>query len=194
MVFISLPCFASSSAYLQLLAHLSHFKTMQGSFTQVTYGKNNRMIQKSTGKFWLKRPLQFRWETVKPSKQIVITNGNQLWIYDVLLEQATEQKLPKDQMSPARLLSGDAAHVLKRFSITEPVEGRFILKPKKQNQNFKQVVLQFKKSHLFSISIQNSLLQTNVFQFSGLRMNQPIDSSLFYFKPPKGVSVMRAGS
>lgn len=181
----------SASVRQNLSVLLGHFSSLQGQFKQTTYGKNKRVLQKSAGRFWLKRPLQFRWETVTPSHQIVITNGDQLWIYDVLLQQATEQKLPKTAMSPARLLSGDTKDVLSHFKISQLSTGRFKLTPTQINQNFKQVVLQFNGRKLMQIDIQNSLLQTNVFQFSHLKFNQVVKPSLFRFVAPKNVEVIK---
>ncbi|MFK3617120.1 outer membrane lipoprotein chaperone LolA, partial [Coxiella burnetii] len=98
---------AQSDATTQLSQLLSNFRTYQAKFNQITFDGQDRVIQQSHGRVMIMRPGRFRWETDSPTKQIIITNGKTLWVYDVDLSQATQQPLAqKTNINPASLLSG----------------------------------------------------------------------------------------
>ena len=97
------------SSAVQLTRLLNQFTTLKANFTQKTVDINNQVLQKSNGNVMLQRPGHFRWETLAPSHQIVTTNGNTLWVYDVDLKQATKESLKHIPVNPAKLLSGHVA-------------------------------------------------------------------------------------
>ena len=184
----------ANTAAVELSQLLGAYKTYQASFKQVTYmGKRGRS-QKSSGRVMMMRPGKFRWETNSPTKQIVIANGNTLWIYDVELQQATREKLTSQGgVNPAALLTGDVSTLMKNFSVKKikrKTAGWFQLTPKSSNNSFTLVQMQFSKGCLVSIWVKNNLGQTTRFHFYHIRLNAPLSSKLFIFKPPPGVDVL----
>lgn len=195
-------CFLSSciyantqaSAAMQLSRLLNTFTTFQAQFTQETRDANQQLLQKSRGTVQLMRPGNFRWETQKPSHQIVITNGKTLWIYDVDLQEVSVQSVDKGPMTPAQLLSTHVNALLKKFIVREiPTKNAqvFHLIPKKLNQQFRSVSIAFVSDKLHSMQIQNNLAQTTEFVFSHSVVNAHLSSTLFNFKAPKGVDVLQ---
>ena len=49
-------------------------------------------MQQSEGEFYLNRPGKFRWDYRAPYEQIIVSDGQRIWIYDVDLQQVTVQK------------------------------------------------------------------------------------------------------
>ena len=43
----------------------------------------------------LERPGRFRWQTKEPMEQLVVADGQKMWVYDVDLEQVTVKKQEK---------------------------------------------------------------------------------------------------
>lgn len=180
---------------LQLTQLLNHFSTIKAQFKQEATDAQHQVLQKSSGSMMLMRPGRFRWETEKPMHQIVITDGNTLWIYDADLMQATKQSIRNAPINPAKLLSGDIADLFKQFDVSiishRADQLVFKLIPKKPNQAFHAVNIIFKHHHLYGMEIQNNLAQVNSFVFSHVVMNKRLSLSLFRFSAPAGVDVMQ---
>ena len=195
MLFFSISVFAStqSIAAEKLSELLNGFTTFQANFTQVTQDGQLEVLQKSSGNMMLMRPGYFRWETQHPDHQIVITNGNTLWIYDVDLQQATKQSIKNTPMNPAKLLSGKVDLLLKQFSVTMIPHSKilvFQLTPKNPKQQFRSIAIAFKHDKLYRIQIRTNLEQTSTFTFSHIKMNKKLSPALFEFKAPSSVDVL----
>lgn len=193
---LSLPVMALASdqaAANQLSQLLKSYKTYQADFKQVTYSSRNQISQKSSGKLMMLRPGKFRWETNNPTKQIIIANGDTLWVYDIDLQQATKQKINnKNNTNPASLLTGNVSQLLKEFDITKlpGSQNRFQLKSLNPKNSFQSVEMTFSKNRLTQINVINNLGQKSDFTFSNIRLNKTLNPKLFEFKPPKGVDVL----
>jgi outer membrane lipoprotein-sorting protein len=81
-------------------SYFSGIRTLQGSFLQ-TSSDNRRM----KGKFYLARPGRFRFDYARPSRQIVISDGQYLAVED--LDLHTEDRVELDQTPFRLLLSSD---------------------------------------------------------------------------------------
>lgn len=188
--------FAQLSPAQQLATLLNRYTTFEASFQQTTYDENGQKLQSSEGQVWLARPGKFRWSAQKPNRQIVVANGEQLWIYDVDLAQVTVRKVnANNDTNPAALLSQNAKKVLTRFRVSIQPNSRgeqwFQLVPKRSPSGFKMVWLYFNKGYLTEMRLKNNLGQTSVFRFGEIKLNRRITSSTFQFRAPKGVDVLR---
>lgn len=183
-----------STQALQLAHLLDSMHSLEANFSEVTIDSNQVLLQKSEGEVMLKRPGKFRWETKNPTHQIVLTNGNTLWVYDVDLAQVTRQSLNNLPTNPAQFLSGDVDTLLKKFSVRIIPHKQilvFQLIPKQKNKQFTSVVFSFQHDELHSMQIETTLNQVSTFTFSNIKMNPSLPDSLFNFKAPKGVDVLR---
>lgn len=186
---------ATPDAPARLDQLLKHTNTFQAHFSQVTISQNNRILSQSEGTMHFRRPNQFRWETTKPSHQIVIKNNQWLWVYDVDLKQATKEKVSEDRLTPASVLLGDTAELLKNFTVTMGKSGKreqFLLIAKNKETNFREVMIYFVDDLLTGLSVINPLGQKNRFSFSEVKKNVPLDSALFTFKTPQGVDLLQS--
>ena len=107
-----------------LQAKLNAIRTMGASFTQVVKAQR-RQVSQSSGTMALSRPGRFRWQTVNPMAQLVIADGQHLWIYDVDLEQVTVKKQDNG-------LGGTAALFLTNYGDT--VTRDFVVSTHKEGQ------------------------------------------------------------
>src|SRR5580704_14348669 len=97
--------FSQTSAEL-LQTKLNAIRSMTANFNQVVKAKN-REVSRSSGIMALERPGRFRWQTKSPMEQLVVADGQKMWIYDVDLEQVTVKKQGKGLGGTAALfLSG----------------------------------------------------------------------------------------
>lgn len=187
---------AKANASNELSQLLANFQSMTANFKQVVYDQNETPLQTSTGDMALKRPGQFRWEVKDPIPQLLLTNGNDFWIYDIDLEQATQQDAEAgNNSSPASLLSGSVQSIEKRFEVTHinrPGNERwFKLVPKDNSDMFQWIELGFHNSKLSTMRLNDQLGTLSTFGFSHVQINPSLSTNLFTFKAPKGVEVIR---
>ncbi|MDP1574125.1 MAG: outer membrane lipoprotein chaperone LolA [Coxiellaceae bacterium] len=196
LLLFSTPLFPAtqSTAANQLAKLLNNFTTLAANFSEVTADDSQRVLQKSKGVMMLMKPNYFRFETEKPTHQIVITDGKVLWVYDVDLKQATRQEIQNLPINPAKILSGDVNNFLQKFNVQlMPHQNRLVFQliPKKQSQAFRSVVLVFRHQELESMQVTASLGQVSTFNFSHLVMNPRLSRAIFHFSPPTGVDILK---
>ena len=75
-------------------------------------------------------------------------------------------------------------------SVGNSVGNGFVLTPKNAQSHFSRLSLKFDGAVLNSMMLTDSLAQTTTFSFRNVRINQPIDNSIFEFSPPDGVDII----
>src|SRR5882762_10507420 len=94
-------------------------QSARADFEQKVYDRNRKLVQESKGSFVFLRPGRFRWEYAKPVDQLIVGDGQRVWIYDRDLNQVTVRRLSKALGStPAALLAG-SSDVVKAFELSE---------------------------------------------------------------------------
>ena len=73
---------ASAATIDRLRAFVRDTQTARTQFTQTNVDKNGRVTQSANGEFLLERPGKFRWSVAKPYKQLLVGDGQRVWIYD----------------------------------------------------------------------------------------------------------------
>lgn len=178
-----------------LRAFLAETVTLEARFSQVLLEADSERAQVSEGSFYLHRPQRFRWDYASPAPQLVVADGEHLWLYDPDLEQATVRRLDDGLSStPAMLLSGDGTlEDSFRLGAAYREDGLdwVELAPVSEAADFAGVRVGFKQGLLASMELMDALGQTTVIRFSDVRVNPPLDAQLFQFNPPDGVDVIR---
>ncbi|STZ14938.1 Outer-membrane lipoprotein carrier protein precursor [Moraxella caviae] len=170
---------------------LSNTKSMSANFSQTT--KAGGKTTKFSGSMAVARPNQFRWESKSPAEQLIVANGNTLWIYDKDLAQATKQSVSNQVGdTPALLLSGDPKQIERNFNISQPDAGKnyYVLTPKSSNAAFKNLSISFNGGKPVMMVLNDNIGQTTSIRFSGIEMNKKISASKFSFTPPAGTDVI----
>ncbi len=193
---IVFPCiiFASSPAQ-ELIELLSSFHSLQANFVQSVVNDKPDVTQQLSGQVFLQRPNLFRWEIQKPSQQLIIADGINIWVYDADLQQATKRKIDYRQSNnPAMLLSGSLKDLPKNFIITKlsklPKGEWFELKPRTGNTMFQKMRVQFVNRKLSTMYVTDNLGQRTKLVFTNVRINPKLKPVLFKFKPSPNVDVV----
>ena len=98
-------------------------RSARAVFTQTVADSSGQVSQQSNGTVQFQRPGKFRWTYSKPYEQLIVGDGEKLWIYDKDLNQVTQRKLDKALgSSPAALLAG--ADDIKSISDSAPALGK----------------------------------------------------------------------
>lgn len=191
---LSSLAWADDSALNDFLARLDQLQNLQTEFTQTTRDARGNSLQKLEGQMIVAKPGKMRWQTKPPYEQLVISDGQSVWIYDVDLEQVTirpmEQRIAE---TPALLLSGDTKEISKNFTLEESKNGsitRFSLFPKDKSQLFEKIEFQYAENSLESMRILDAAGQATDIFFNDVSENQKLDDQLFKFTVPEGVDVI----
>lgn len=188
--------YASDAGEL-LLQNLSGFKTLSADFTQTIISSDGTELQKSMGKVWISRPGRFRWETLKPTRQLLMAKTDHVWIYDPDLQQVIIRKLQSSvSQTPVLLLTHSQVYLNENFKIQTLPDSvmkisRFQLVPRQADESFSKIILTFQENHLMSMMLFNSLGQKTQIDFKNVKTDVPVEDSLFDFKIPSGVDVVK---
>jgi outer membrane lipoprotein carrier protein len=183
----------SETAEQVLQVKLNAIRTMTASFKQVVKAKA-RTVSRSSGTMALERPGRFRWQTKEPMAQLMVADGQRIWVYDTDLEQVTVKKQEKGLGGTAALfLSGYNDTVTRDFTVTQMASGdniTFSLNSKSPKASFQRIKLTFHQNFLTNLELFDQLGQVTLVQLSQTKLNPKLGVGLFKFKPPKGVDVV----
>jgi outer membrane lipoprotein carrier protein len=190
-----LPLLAlADDAREQLAESLRAIETMSANFSQEVRS-DGQVVQRSRGEMAILRPGKFRWDTRKPNRQLLVTDGRQLWIYDEDLEQV-QVKPMRGQLgqTPALFLSGYDQSALNDYQVQiTKRQGQTVhyqLIPKDNDATFAQITMIFRGDKLTSMQLGDRLGQITDLTFSKIKLNQALPPRLFQFKAPAGVDVI----
>jgi outer membrane lipoprotein carrier protein len=190
--------FLSCSAYADGVSSLREFykntDSMRAKFHQVVNDNKNRKIQEVEGSMQLQRPNKFRWDYNKPYEQQIVSDGKQVFLYDVDLQQVTMRDLSKAiGSSPAAMLAGGDA-VEKSFTLKNAVRKDgltwVLALPKDKDSGFDRVLLGFKGEKLRKMEMYDSFNHATLITFDDVERNPTLNLETFLFTPPKGVDVV----
>lgn len=177
-----------------LKAFVSEVRSARTEFVQSVADPHGRRTTESTGAFLFSRPGKFRWIYLKPFEQLIVGDGEKVWVYDKDLEQVTVKKLG-DALgnSPAALLAGDndvdRAYTLK----PQPAKGGLEwleAVPKDPDSTFEKMRLGFRKSNPETIELHDRLGQITTIRFTKFVRNPKLAADTFRFTPPAGADVV----
>ncbi|MFA5170983.1 MAG: outer membrane lipoprotein chaperone LolA [Sulfuriferula sp.] len=191
---IALPVTSFATGISELKSFIAQTKTAQAHFNQVVLDKAGNAKQQTQGTMAFSRPGKFRWSYDKPYEQLIVGDGNKIYLYDVDLAQVTIKKL--DQAlgsSPAALLAGNN-EIEKFYTLSEAGthDGLTWLTatPKDKDSSFSQIQMGFSHSNLMEMRIRDNFGLTTQLKLSQLVRNPKLPASTFSFTPPAGVDVI----
>ena len=173
---------------------LSQTQTISGTFSQLTLDSTGTQLQEASGQMVLQRPGLFRWHTDPPLEQLLVSNGEKVWLYDPDLLQVTVQKMDQRLThTPALLLSGDVSQISENFTITYKEGGPvidFILTPTAKDTLFDTLRLSFRNGVINDMQLLDAVGQRTNILFMGVKINEDIAANEFVFEAPAGVDVI----
>jgi len=198
---VLLACFSTTAAFAQPAAgrgQLDRFaeglQSLTADFEQRVIGRDGTVEDQSEGKLWLSQPQFIRWEYGGDYPELVVADGQQIWIYDEILEQVTVK--PQSEFaadSPLSLLT-DIGRLDDQFEVREAgdVDGMFLLelRPRQAETEFERVLLGLQADELRMMTMEDAFGLRTEIRFSALQRNTTLEADLFRFTPPEGVDVI----
>ncbi len=191
---LSAPLVAHTGAVDKLRAFVKETRSVKADFSQTVYDKGTKVLSESSGSLRMFRPGKFRWEYVRPFSQLIVGDGQKLWLWDPDLNQATVKA--QDEAlgsSPAALLAG-----------SDTLEQSFKLKeagnkgglewleatPKNADVSFERIRMGFNAKTLDTMELNDNFGQRTVIRFRNITSNSDFPSEIFRFMPPAGADVI----
>lgn len=178
----------------KLKAFVAQTQSARASFSQQVLDKSGKTVQASSGRVAFFRPGKFRWEYLKPYEQVIVGDGERLWVFDKDLNQVTEKKLEGALgSSPAALLAGsNEIEEYYNLDATGPKGGLDWLQafPKNSDTMFQKVRMGFKGNTLETMELYDHLGQVTIIRFSKIERNPKLAPDTFRFTPPAGADVI----
>jgi chaperone LolA len=178
----------------KLKAFAAQTQSARASFTQTVRDKDGATVQTASGKLVFARPGKFRWEYEKPYQQIIVGDGQKLWVYDKDLNQVTVKKMEGALgSSPAALLAG--SNDIEKYYNLDAKGAKGGLDwleayPRDEDSMFSKVRMGFKGNMLDTMELYDQMGQVTVIRFGKLQRNPKLAANLFTFTPPTGADVI----
>lgn len=191
---VAMPSHAQGSSKERFQNFLRTTQAATADFEQKVYDKNRKLVQESSGKFSFLRPGRFRWSYATPYTQLIVGDGERVWIYDKDLNQVTVRRIAKALGStPAALLAG-ASDMDKAFDFSDAGERDGLAwleaKPREREAGFEKIRLGLSVGGIDAMELTDHFGQTTVLRFSKVQRNPQLDPETFRFTPPKGADVL----
>jgi len=174
-----------------------YLKSFTSEFEQTVYDAQSQPLQSSTGSAALKRPGKFTWHYKKPNEQQIVSDGEQVWIYDLELEQVTVSALgDRAAGTPLALLMGESP-LEEEFEIKALGEKDAIswyeLIPLSKENDFETIYLGLNAKGLAVMELRDNFGQATQIKFIDFKLNVPLKDAQFEFSPPVGIDIIGEG-
>ena len=207
-IFITLFSIFSSPYFLQAITleqvqeRYLEMQSFQGNFQQTTIIESEARRASASGMIAYQRPGKMRWEYQEPDPQLLVTDGNTLWLYDHLLENVTIQELAvvTDGTALAFLLGAgeltdDFTQRRMQKSLLDPDKSWKVLElvpnQEKSAIEFLQLGVDSESGNLEALLFKDNSGSVRIIEFEALSYNVGFSEGFFSFEIPPGMEVIR---
>jgi len=197
LITASLLTVAAASVQADAVGTLRDFvqnvKSGHASFTQTVTSPDGAKKKTSSGTFDFARPNRFRFAYAKPYEQLIVSDGQKVWIHDADLNQVTVRKFSQALgATPAAVLAGGSLEKDFDLAALPAKDGLEWAEatPKAKDGAFQSVRIGFKGRDLAAVEITDSFGQRSLLQFTQFAPNTPVVAETFKFVVPKGADVI----
>ena len=189
----SIPLFGSE-AIQRLDQFLTEVDSFEGQFKQTVLDENGEVIQDSAGDVALDKPGRFRWQYNQPYPQLILADGEYLWIYDEELLQATAKPIEEALGNAPIMLLTDIRPLDQDFEIMEVAtrDGLYWVEliPIVKDTEFHLINIGLNKDGIQKMELHDQFSQKTIIEFLGLKTNVEFPSEYFKFKVSNDVDVV----
>jgi outer membrane lipoprotein carrier protein len=163
--------------------YLKGLDSLKADFEQFTFNAERTQMMETRGTLYLQRPGRFRWEYSGPNPQIIIADGDRVYLHDVELKQVSHQSQTKALRGTPALLLANAEPIERHFEVRpiESTDGRdwVELIPKDAETDVVRIELGFGTDTLDSLIMEDSFGQETRLNFTGAQRNVSLKPELF---------------
>lgn len=187
------PSVAAADAVDSLRSFVRDARSGRATFTQTVTPADGSRAKVSSGTFEFQRPDRFRFDYLKPYPQLLLADGQKVWMHDPDLNQVTVRKA--DQAlgaTPAALLAGNTLERDFALAAQPARDGLEWVRatPRATDTGFQWMAVGFRAGQLGVIEILDRFGQRTVLRLDSVSLNTPLPAERFRFVPPAGTDVL----
>lgn len=168
-------------------------KSGRANFTQTVSSPDGAKKKTSSGSFEFSRPNRFRFAYSKPFEQLIVSDGQKVWLHDVDLNQVSVRLLDQALGStPAALLAGGTLERDFELSALPARDGLDWVqaRPRAKDGTVAELRVGFRGKDLAALELVDAFGQRSVLQFSAVQQGVAVAAERFRFVPPAGTDVI----
>jgi outer membrane lipoprotein carrier protein len=178
----------------RLEAFTQGLDSLRGTFVQEVRDPEGRVVDTSSGSIALQAPRLFRFEYTQPFPQLIVADGDDVWIYDQDLAQVTVRSQSQEEAHSPLTVLIDMGQLDREYKVNESGSKDGLqwmtLTPKGKDASFKSCELGFASDGPSKMVVVDQIGQRNEWRFAKWERNPKLDPKLFQFTPPKGADVI----
>jgi outer membrane lipoprotein carrier protein len=186
----------TSSAVPELLQqiekHYAQAATMTADFSQVTESTATHQKKTSTGVIMAKRPDKVRWETLKPDRNLLVSDGKTFWMYTPPFEegergQLIERKSSQVQSRLANALLSGSFSTVQDMKFQKLDDNRFAITPKPHTAGGVariEITVDPKEKLIHQVVLLHKDGNRSDIRLSKIVLSKELGDDLFTFTPP----------
>ena len=184
----------SGPARVQLERFTYELKSLHARFDQQVINADGLVEETSSGQLWIAHPNRFRWEYGGNFPELVVADGEKIWLYDEMLEQVTiRQQSSLTSDSPLTLLT-DLGQLDGQFDVRELGDDSGLdlleLRARNPESQFERVLLGLNGDQVMLMTMEDIFGLRTEIRFKDIKRNPQLSEELFHFTPPEGVDVI----
>ena len=186
----SVSAVALADARAELQQKLASFDRFSASFSQQVFDEQGAPMQSAEGTMQLARPDRFRWHTVSPDESLIVSNGNDVWVYDPFVEQVSIAPLEQAiQNTPFLLIAGGDGRRWQQYDVSRQGVD-YVVTSKDPGELISQFSLRFDNNNRIErFTVIESGGQRSEFTLKQVNTKPATGADTFTFIPPAGVMV-----
>ena len=176
-----------------LKSFVREVKSGRAAFTQTVTSPDGAKTKTSSGSFEFARPDRFRFVYAKPFDQVIVSDGQKVWIYDADLNQVSSRRFTQALgATPAALLAGGELSRDFDLSALPAKDGLEWAQatPKAKDGAFQSMRIGFRGGQLEAVEIVDGFAQRSVLRFTQFVPNADVPAERFRFAVPPGADVL----
>lgn len=183
-----------ASARATLEAFSRDLEGLAADFSQVVVSQDGEVMEEGAGDVWLARPDRFRWAYHGEFPELIVADGERVWLYDESLDQVTVHEQSGRAGDSPLLLITNLEGMDEAFQVTElgTVSGLQLLEltARDPEAQFERMVLGFQDGELSRLVLEDAFGLRTEMSFSDVRRNPEVPDGHFVFEPPPGVDLV----
>ncbi|WP_298719297.1 outer membrane lipoprotein chaperone LolA [uncultured Oceanisphaera sp.] len=186
----SVSAVALADVRAELQQKLASFDRFSASFSQQVFDEQGAPMQSAQGTMQLARPDRFRWHTVSPDESLIVSNGNDVWVYDPFVEQVSIAPLEQAiQNTPFLLIAGGDGRRWQQYDVARQ-GADYVVTSKDPGELISQFSLRFDgNNRIQRFTVIESGGQRSEFTLQQVNTKPATGADTFSFTPPDGVMV-----
>jgi len=206
-VYFACPCYAAELPPIDgVVSHLqqTYEQTIdfKADFIQETTIKSIKKTDVEEGVVFFKNPKNMLWNYTKPKAKKMVINSKKVWLYLPQEKVAYTQDagyifqskvLIKFLTGLGKLKDDFTIEYAKSGALDKNENYRLVLTPLEKSTAYNTLQITIDKNifYILQVNFDDTFGNSTTLRFSNISINTGLDSNIFQFKPPAGVSIFK---